>query len=221
MAHAKQPWVAVASLFRALWEQAAAQGISVMVSTGDNGAAGCDDPGGPAQNGLNVNGLASTPWNVAVGGTDFDQFTNPSTYWNSTNDPITQASAKGHIPETTWNQFLHQSLVPISDGRYHQSGNQLQQPELFRFSRQHGRRRRRCSIVWAKPAGNTGTPNDSARDLPTFRCSPATVSWEVSTYLQRMYRRNCDLNDLLGYGGTSVASPAFAGIMALVNQKMG
>jgi subtilase family serine protease len=31
----------------------------------------------------------------------------------------------------------------------------------------------------------------------------------------------CNLNDLLGYGGTSVASPAFAGIMSLVNEKVG
>src|SRR5271157_223599 len=45
-----------------LWEQAAAQGISVFVSSGDNGSAGCDNPGGPAQYGLNVNGIASTPF---------------------------------------------------------------------------------------------------------------------------------------------------------------
>ncbi len=30
--------------YNALWEQAAAQGITVLVSSGDNGSAGCDDP---------------------------------------------------------------------------------------------------------------------------------------------------------------------------------
>jgi len=72
-------------------EQAAAQGITVMISTGDNGAAGCDDDNvnSPAQYGLNVNGLGSSWFNVAVGGTDFNEYNTWSTYWNSTNQPIT------------------------------------------------------------------------------------------------------------------------------------
>jgi subtilase family serine protease len=32
------------SVWNQLWEQAAAQGITVMVSTGDSGSAGCDNP---------------------------------------------------------------------------------------------------------------------------------------------------------------------------------
>ena len=41
----------------------------VVVSSGDSAAAGCDfDPYLIAQNGLAVNGFASTPYNVAVGG---------------------------------------------------------------------------------------------------------------------------------------------------------
>jgi subtilase family serine protease len=90
-----------------LWQQAAAQGITVFISAGDNGAAGCDDfnaaSPAPAQFGLQVSGFASTPYNVAVGGTDFNDFSNPSIYWNTTNDSTTQASAKSYIPETTWN----------------------------------------------------------------------------------------------------------------------
>src|SRR5579859_1837768 len=61
-----------------LWQQAAAQGISVFISSGDSGAATCDRYHGsipqPAQGGLAVNGIASTPFNVAVGGTDFNDF---------------------------------------------------------------------------------------------------------------------------------------------------
>ncbi len=56
-----------------LMEQAAAQGITAMVSTGDYGSAGCDNPDTQyyAVNGLGVSGFASSTWNVAVGGTDF------------------------------------------------------------------------------------------------------------------------------------------------------
>ena len=54
--------------------------------------------------GLAVSGIASTPFNVSVGGTDF-MYTvaSPSSvYWNTTNSgtPATE-SAKSYIPETT------------------------------------------------------------------------------------------------------------------------
>jgi hypothetical protein len=52
------------------------QNSHVIVSTGDSGSAGCDAGtisfGATTSAGLGVNGLASTPWNIAVGGTDFD-----------------------------------------------------------------------------------------------------------------------------------------------------
>src|ERR1019366_5508689 len=97
--------------YGSLWEQAAAQGISVFVSSGDNGAAGCDNPDQPASFGLQVNGIASTPFNAAVGGTDFNQYQTWTTYWNSTNDPITKRSAKGYIPETTWNDSCSNGIL--------------------------------------------------------------------------------------------------------------
>ena len=61
------------SFMNGLWEQAAAQGQTVMVSTGDSGSAGCDsdDTQDYAINGQAVSGFASTPYDVAVGGTDF------------------------------------------------------------------------------------------------------------------------------------------------------
>jgi trimeric autotransporter adhesin len=86
------------------WQQAAAQGISVTVSTGDSGSAGCDDPNSETEAtvGLQVNGLASTPYNIAVGGTDFNQnSTNEATYWSPTNSAIGE-SALGPIPEIPW-----------------------------------------------------------------------------------------------------------------------
>ena len=65
----------------------------------------------PATGGLQVSGLASTPFNVAVGGTDFNDggtLANPTgtqgLYFSNTNNPTTLASALSYIPETTWNQ---------------------------------------------------------------------------------------------------------------------
>ena len=104
-----------------LWQQAAAEGISVFVAAGDSGSASCDDGESWAASGLTVSGLASTPWNTAVGGTDFN-WCDPDTangssntecsaapYWSST--PITSqgstaavTSALGYVPEVPWNE---------------------------------------------------------------------------------------------------------------------
>src|ERR1700679_4292498 len=83
------------------WQQAAAEGITVVVAAGDTGSADCDDIiQFDGVTGQGVNGFASTPYDVAVGGTDFyASYTNPSTYWSATNDPTTQASALSYIPE--------------------------------------------------------------------------------------------------------------------------
>ena len=59
--------------FNAMWQQAAAEGITVLVSSGDDGSAGCDtSTSQPATQGLQVNGIGSTPYNVSVGGTDLE-----------------------------------------------------------------------------------------------------------------------------------------------------
>jgi hypothetical protein len=57
------------AFYNALWQQAAAEGITVLVASGSNGAAGCDNAtvSAVATLGPAVNGAASTPYNVAVG----------------------------------------------------------------------------------------------------------------------------------------------------------
>lgn len=72
-------------MYNTMWQQAAADGITVVVATGDSAAAGCDNPNAnePAQYGLAVTGEASTPYDVAVGGTDFNDLNNPTTYWSN------------------------------------------------------------------------------------------------------------------------------------------
>ncbi len=98
------------AFYNALWEQAAAQGITAMVSAGDGGSAGCDDfnTAAAATQGLAVSGLASTPYNVAVGGTDFDEVNKWTTYWSATNattgTDVIGTSALSYIPEIPWNE---------------------------------------------------------------------------------------------------------------------
>jgi subtilase family serine protease len=111
-----------------LWEEAYTTGVAVFVATGDSGSAACDDGGDSdgnpyeAQFGLSVSGTASTPYNTAVGGTDFSwcqptiiqsgsneggvqgcSSTNASTYWNATTNGSQQQTANGYVPETPWN----------------------------------------------------------------------------------------------------------------------
>ena len=87
----------------ALAEQAAAQGITYFVSSGDNGAEGCDSPSNPpAKYPVSVSALASTAFNVAVGGTMFNESGTPSKYWASTAAPA--ETALSYIPENVWNQ---------------------------------------------------------------------------------------------------------------------
>jgi VCBS repeat-containing protein len=207
--------------YQFLWEQAAAQGITVMLSTGDNGSAGCDDPNTEtlAQNGLGISGLVSTPFNVAVGGTDFDQFSNASNYWNATNNSTTQSSAKSYIPEIPWND----SCAGQGGTTGCPSGTD---PSLVNISAGSGG----VSTVYAKPTWQTGTgvPNDGARDIPDvslFASNGFNFSFYIICESDAVGGASCNLNspytDFLGIGGTSASSPAFAGIMAIVNQAHG
>jgi len=218
-----------------IWAQAAAQGISVMVSTGDNMSAGCDDPNGPAQYGLNVNGIASTPFNAAVGGTDFNQYNKYSTYWNSTNNATTQQSAKGYIPETTWNDSCTNSLA-VTLGYGSNAEQACNNPQMISaggvilWGGSGGPSNcvtntqgvvGSCTSGYAKPSWQTGTgQTDQLRDLPDVSLFASDGFLGSFYVICQQDQAPCSLNSLVGYGGTSVASPAFAGIMALVNQKM-
>ena len=208
--------------YGSLWEQAAAQGISVFVSSGDSGAAGCDDPNGPASSGLQVNGIASTPYNAAVGGTDFDQFNHWSTYWNLTNDSVTKQSAIGYIPETTWNDSCtNQVLLSIGGSADPEANCNNTSFASFLESTGGGGGH---SLSWLKPVWQTGTPSDNARDLPDvslFSSNGFLNSYYLVCQSDSVYYAGCGYGQLSGFGGTSISSPQFAGIMALINQKTG
>jgi hypothetical protein len=217
------------SFYNTLWQQAAAQGITVLLSSGDGGSAGCDnfDTEYAATNGLAVSGYASTPYNVAVGGTDFAQTPSTApTYWNATNDATTGASAKSYIPEVPWND----SCAGLGADQCTTSSNFLNivagsgGPSSCSTQNSGGV----CVSGYSKPSWQTGTsvPLDGVRDLPDVSLF-ASNGFNNSFYIiceadALFFPAPCSLSNLtfIGIGGTSASSPAFAGIMALVNQQM-
>ncbi len=218
------------AFYNALWQQAAAQGITVLIAAGDSGSAGCDNFNTEytAADGLAVSGFASTPYNVALGGTDFDQTpATASTYWNATNNATTGASAISYIPETPWNdscaglgftQCLDDTnFLDIIAG----SGG----PSNCSTQDSGGT----CVSGYSRPTWQTGTgvPSDGVRDLPDvslFASNGFNNSFYILCQSDAGFfgAETCSLTDFtfLGVGGTSASAPTFAGIMALVNQKM-
>jgi pseudomonalisin len=179
------------TFYRNLWQQAASQGISTMISAGDSGAAGCD--GGSATSssyGRAINGLCSSIYSVCVGGTQFNDTSNYGAYWVTNMNATTKESAIGYIPEMAWNQS---GSVSGGSGLWSTGGG--------------------ASSVYAKPSWQTGAgvPVDGKRDVPD-------VSLAASTHDGFLVIEN---GFLYVIGGTSASSPSFAGIMALVNQKTG
>jgi hypothetical protein len=117
---------ALNAAFNSAFQSAAAAGISVFVSSGDNGASGCARDfatgGSYALPGIGVTGWGDTQYNVSVGGTDYEDLYNAlkggasqSTYWNSTNGS-TLGSAKSYIPEIPWNDSCASYLVYNVEG---------------------------------------------------------------------------------------------------------
>jgi len=89
------------SFYNSLWQQAASEGISSFVSSGDAGAAGCYTGSATSASGAAVNGLCSSPYSTCVGGTEFHE--GSGSYWSS-NNGAGEGSALGYIPEEVWNE---------------------------------------------------------------------------------------------------------------------
>jgi subtilase family serine protease len=185
------------TLYNNLWQQAATQGISVFFAAGDSGSSVCTSQTGTPpygdQYGLAVSGMASSPYVTAVGGTDVQWYlteakTPASTYWNSTNTAGTLASAKGYMPEMSWNNTCANPLLlnVFSETTNEQMCNDAinGDPGLVEMASGSGGvsncttnsttdtsttfNPSSCSGGWAKPSYQTGTgvPADGKRDLP-------------------------------------------------------
>jgi len=222
-----------------LWEQAAAQGITVLEASGDSGSAGCDSSSSPyAEAGLGVNNWASTPFNIAVGGTDFfytdwaSGAPSVANYWTTTPTQSPAVSLLKPIPEQPWNdsQFgldaLNINQLTGSTSVAGGSGGASNCATGTGTAANNGWQT--CTAGYAKPSwqSGAGVPNDKVRDLPD-------VSLYAADGLNYTYIPICssdgdcesptgsNLVQISGVGGTSAAAPSFAGIMALVNQKYG
>jgi len=224
------------AFYNALWEQAAAQGISVMVSAGDNGSAGCDDftSQSTATKGLAVSGIASTPFNVAVGGTDFDDAGTQTTggFWSTTNAAGTRESAQGYIPEIPWNDTCAATATNTNLNTVCASANGIAAASGGPSNCATQTATGACTGGYPKPSWQSGiTPTDSARDLPDVSLFASDGQNSDSFYLfcqadalKSGSSPSCAPDaqghfSFFGAGGTSASSPAFAGIIALINQQ--
>lgn len=195
-------------------QQANAQGQTVVTPSGDDGATDCDYPATStasvtsATHGLAVDVPASFPYATAVGGTTFNETTGD--YWNTTNNTV-YGSAKSYIPEVAWND----TLADLNGG-------------ANSFAATGGGK----SIIFTKPSWQTGTgvPADDARWVPDIAlaasvdhdgyltCAPGFCVNPTS--FPDGWRDSNNVN-MSVVGGTSAGVPAFAGIVALINQKAG
>jgi uncharacterized protein (TIGR03437 family) len=176
---------------RLMAQQANAQGITWVASSGDSGPAGCDTHGffGTTGNATTVSdgpavGIpASFPEVTAVGGTEFNEA--GGHYWNSSNT-ASGASAISYIPEMAWNETGAGGLLASGGGP---------------------------SIFFSKPPWQTGpgVPADNARDVPDISFSAAG---NHDPYIV------VNSNGQRASGGTSASSPSFAGVVALLNQYL-
>ena len=231
------------SFMNGLWEQAAAQGQTVMVSTGDSGSAGCDsdDTQEFATNGQAVSGFASTPYDVAVGGTDFyysDYATGGASianYWTLAPSQLPAVSIKQYVPEQPWNdsQFGLNIYNANSTAGTSIAGGGGGASNAAVCSNNSYSTTGECtgtSSGYPKPSwqSGAGVPADGVRDIPDVSLYAANGS-NFSFYPICANDGDCQTAGLgaggvvqiYGVGGTSASSPSFAGIMALVNQKWG
>ncbi|WP_158942930.1 protease pro-enzyme activation domain-containing protein [Granulicella sp. S190] len=203
---------AVLASINQILAEANAQGQTVVSSSGDDGATDCDSAE-LATEGLSVDFPSSSPYATSAGGTMFSGDVNtPATYWNSANG-TSGGSAISYIPEQPWNETTATAGLGNNDGTGGGAGGGG------------------ASAFFSKPAWQTGpgVPDDSSRDVPDIALNAAA---EHDGYLV------CSSNDGLGetpctngfldsagganvFGGTSFVAPTFAGILALVEQKVG
>jgi subtilase family serine protease len=171
------------STLRSVAQQANAQGITWLASSGDSGAAGCDQ-GNTATHGLAVNMPASIPEVTAVGGSEFME--GSGSYWSTANG-ANGGSAVSYIPEMAWNDSVARGDLSATGGG--------------------------ASIFYSKPAWQTGpgVPNDGARDVPDVSL-PASPDHDGYYFYAG--------GKMSVVGGTSVSTPAFAGIVTLLNQYL-
>ncbi|HZP03925.1 MAG TPA: S53 family peptidase [Terracidiphilus sp.] len=185
-----------------LFQQAAAEGISVFVSSGDSGASGCDaafttPPVSPQAN--SPNSICSSSYVTCVGGTEFNDTSNPATYWNSTNGSGL-LSALSYIPEGAWNEPGTAGATQIAA-----TGGGV-------------------SAFIATPSWQTGTGVPSARAgryTPDVSFSGACHDGYFACMAAAGASCTGSPYQFLSFCGTSASAPGMAGVAALLDQRLG
>jgi subtilase family serine protease len=232
-----------------LYQQAAAEGISLFVSSADAGAADDSQDHPYAHRGIDVSGFASTPFNLAAGGTDYSDayYGTTGKYWASTNSAV-HSSARSYIPEIPWNNSCASMLITKMLGFQVPYGTKgacnSSAGESYLSTSAAGGGPSRCGHGtaanapetngsckgYAKPSwqqGLYGNPADGVRDLPDVSLFAANGVWG-HYYVVCYSDRNgggapCTgaPSTWTGAGGTSFVAPILAGVQALINQRWG
>jgi|HubBroStandDraft_1064217.scaffolds.fasta_scaffold00038_50 subtilase family serine protease len=236
--------------FSSTYQEAVAAGTTVFVSSGDEGAASCDADETKATHGITTSGFTTTAFNVSVGGTDFgDTFAGTnSTYWESTNSS-TFESAISYVPEIPWNDSCASALIFETEGFTSASGtsgfcNSTTGEDDFLTTASGSGGPSGCFTGTAKTTGEVsgtckgnpkpsfqsvlGNPSDGVRDIPDVSLFAANGVWghfyvfcDSDTRDGGAKCSGTSPSTWLFAGGTSFASPIWAGFQALVNQKVG
>jgi len=193
-------------------QQANLQGQTIVVASGDSGAAGCDQQGipanDPAKGGAWVNVPDDSPNYTSVGGTTLDATS--STYWNETTNQV--VTALSYIPEIVWNDTSSSYGLLASGGGV---STVFPQPSWQQI-----------------PNGFSGTPGRFVPDV-AFAASPAINAYmycseennspTYGTMCAKGFYSSGTGEDSVFYitGGTSAATPSFAGMLTLLTQKYG
>lgn len=222
----------------AVFQQAATQGQTIVGSSGDVGATDCQSSSSTSVNGYTTTGLAvdypaSSAYVTGVGGTEFNDGTavGATTYWNGTvsgtsSTDIT-SSAVSYIPEVVWND-TPTALLAVYYGEFSAGGGGISS-YIARPSWQTG--------VTGIVAGSYRLVPDIALSAsgahdPYLMCTETELVGTGGTS-SGVYTPSCssgfriydpgqsDNNGLFVVGGTSAGAPAFAGMLALMEQKLG
>jgi hypothetical protein len=226
------------AFFSEVYEQGAAQGQSFFISSGDDGPDTCgayfSATGTPQDSGYTVNGLGSTPYNVSVGGTQFNEGASYNTastattgtpYWSPFNTAVPYESALSFIPDQPWNESVfgtgtYGGLTAGGSGISFYYGTPSWQvgPGV-------------PTVDPPPPAGSYENPIPAAWfSVPGPHRYMPDVSLNAAVYHDGTVlcsEGSCTLTpsgSLYEFGivgGTSVASPTMAGAQALINQMNG
>lgn len=211
-----------------MWAQADAEGISVFVSTGDSGS-------NPSFNnsiingvGVDANSFATSPNVTGVGGSDTADVLDGTTkkYFSSTLNAV-YGSALSYVPEITWNQSCGnttaaQQLVGLTALQFCKNAL-IYDPYGYYVTSESGSGG--PSSVDRKPAWQRqvhGAAKDQSRDLPDvslFGGSYGGYSWVILCTGDYPCVKNFKTPVVLE-AGTSLSSPMFAGIQALIDQGL-